>query len=122
MSFTILIVEDKGYEQALMALRLREMLGADIVLWQAQTVLHAIALFAEHQASLDLIILDACVPGDEPTTHRLVRKWRAEGFAKPMIAASSDPYFCEMLKKAGCDEGGMKECAPGFAKHLLLGA
>lgn len=122
MTFSILIVEDKGYEQVLMAHQLRETLGADIVLWQAQTVSEAIALFAEHHASLDLIILDACVPGDAPTTHRLVSRWRAEGFMKPMIAASSEPYFCEMLKKAGCNEGGMKEDAPGFAKRLLLGA
>lgn len=120
-SFTILIVEDKESEQTLMAYRLRKVFGESLVLLQAETLSEAVELFRSHHASLDLIILDACVPGDKPTTIPLVRMWRAGGFTKPMIAASSERLFCRMLVEAGCDEGCSKEDAPNVAKRLLLG-
>ena len=51
---------------------------------------------------VDVIVLDACVPGMQPNTLDLAREVRSK-FTGIMIAISSDKYHREDLMKAGCD-------------------
>jgi hypothetical protein len=53
------------------------------------------------------IVMDACVPGDEPTTEPLVQKFRAT-FTGPMIAASGAWDYRKDLMRAGCDHESPK--------------
>ena len=60
-----------------------------------------IELFEEHQGSLDAIVLDGNLkPG---YGHELARIFRAKGFEKPMIAASSESQLNNYLVRDGCD-------------------
>lgn len=66
-----------------------------------------------------LIIMDACVPGDEPTTLELIKKIR-ETFKGPMIGTSSMSNYRSALLEAGCDYSSDKgTVARTMAKELL---
>lgn len=61
----------------------------------------AVELFEKHRDSLDAIVLDGDLkPG---YGHELARIFRAKGFEKPMIAASSEAVLNDSLVGAGCD-------------------
>lgn len=92
----ILIVEDKQRHYTRWQAALDEVAECTI----ATSIDEARDAFARGQ--FDLIILDACVPGDHPTTPPLAREFR-ETFSGPMVAASSSYGYCEMLRHAGCD-------------------
>jgi len=49
----------------------------------------------------DAIIMDCCVPGNQPTTLNLTKMIRQRGFTNPIIAKSSHPDYCNMLLEAG---------------------
>ena len=57
------------------------------------------------------IVMDACVPGNAPTTQPLVRKLR-ETFTGPIIATSSLPEYRQELLRAGCDHECEQEMLP----------
>lgn len=63
--------------------------------------------FAAH-SDIAAIVVDACVPGNEPNTAPLVRKFR-ETFSGPMIAVSSKGEFRRQLMEAGCNYESLKE-------------
>lgn len=61
----------------------------------------AVELFEKHRDSLDAIVLDGDLkPG---YGHELARIFRAKGFEKPMIAASSEAELTGYLMRDGCD-------------------
>ncbi len=83
----------------------------------AETVETGERLYTENP-DITLIIMDACVPGDEPTTLELTEKIR-KTFKGPMIGASSmSNYRCALLE-AGCDYSSEKTSAMEMAKELL---
>lgn len=89
-------------------------LGDKVVLLLASTIEKAEKMFNEHP-DINLIIMDACVPGDTPTTQPLIRKIR-ETFSGPMLAISSIGPYRKQLLAAGCDY----ECEkPGASKKAL---
>ena len=51
---------------------------------------------------LDIIAVDACVPGSEPNTMEIVKNFRTL-FRGPMIAISNRDDFNNLLVSAGCD-------------------
>src|SRR3990167_9663157 len=57
------------------------------------------------------IVMDACVPGDYPTTPPLVAEIRSKNFTGPIIAISSDAGFRQKLLSAGCSH----ECSDKWA-------
>lgn len=50
-----------------------------------------------------VVVMDACLPGDKPTTSSLVRAIRRLGYKGPMFAGSSESDYNEILLRAGCD-------------------
>ena len=92
----VLIVEDNFDIQR----NYREALESVAEVLSAYTIKEAEELFATNP-DIVAITMDACVPGGKPNTQHLVRMMRAT-FSGPMIAASSDSYYCGLLKDAGC--------------------
>jgi hypothetical protein len=92
----ILIVEDDHFWQD----AYRSDLGNAVEISSAYSVSQARELFLQHAADIKLIVMDACVPGNTPTTLPLVREIRAQ-FTGPMIGASLE--WCVELRAAGCD-------------------
>lgn len=92
----VLMVDDRLQNHT----TLRSLLSDDWELISAYTIQQAEQMFAE--GSYDAIIMDACVPGDKPTTGPLTRKIR-ETYAGPMIAVSSEELYRQDLREAGCD-------------------
>jgi len=79
----------------------REELDGKVVLVSAFSIELAENLFVANP-DIVAIVMDACVPGDRPTTPSLVRKFRST-FAGPMIAVSSMSDYRSQLVDAGCD-------------------
>jgi len=73
--------------------------GAAEVL-SATTVEEAEKMFGDNP-DIALVIMDACVPGDEINTLPLVKKIR-ETFAGPIIAISASDLYRKKLVEAGC--------------------
>ena len=107
----VLIVEDEVYRYSSWQ---QEMDGKEVVLLFASSIEEAEEQFATNLA-IAAIVMDACVPGDEPTTIPLVRQWR-QTFTGPMIAISSMSEYRTMLRHAGCDYESSKE---DLSKKLL---
>jgi len=101
MSTRILIVEDNRDVQMFYKDLL---IGLEIVC--AFTVEEARQAFMDN-SNFAAIVMDACVPGDEPTTPPLVRDFR-KTFKGPMIATSSDDGYNNELMAAGCDYKSFK--------------
>lgn len=80
--------------------------------------LRAVELFEKHKGSIRLIIVDACVPGDNPNTHELTKRLRKD-FTGPIIAASSMPLFAAEIVKAGATEQQDKLKVAARVKQLL---
>lgn len=113
MSKTVLVVEDDGFHHK----RWQRALGDDVVLLSAFSIPQAEQLFLENP-NPDAIVMDACVPGDKPTTIPLVKAIRIH-FSGPIIAASADPKFREMLMAVGCDHQSNKDMLPDKLRVVL---
>lgn len=100
----VLVVEDDRWRHSQWRIGLD---GKEVLFVSALTISEAEKLFAENP-DIVAIIMDACVPGSRLTTEPLVKKFR-ETFAGPMIAASVDPNFRQMLLRAGCDYESEKD-------------
>lgn len=100
---TVLIVEDGIPWQN----RWAKLLVDKVILLQAYRIREARGLFEAHPF-IDLIALDACVPGAIPNTLELARFFR-QSFSGPMIAISSEPDYRQLLMQAGCDQGCSKD-------------
>lgn len=75
--------------------------------------------FDEYSPEIDVIILDGCMPGDDLNTVDFITRARAEGFAKPIIAASGSPLYRQLMFEAGCSHKSEKQHAPGLAWMLV---
>jgi len=92
-------------------------LGKRVTLLPALSIPAAGKIFAEHD-DIDLIAVDACVPGDEINTRPLIRKFR-ETFKGPMIAISKSSLSRECLMTAGCNHECEKKWLPGNIVNIL---
>lgn len=99
----ILVVED---EPAIHRWLCKEFSGQAIIL-SALTIEEGERLFQENP-DLSAVAMDACVPGNKPTTLPLARKIR-QTFKGPMIAISSLDEYRHDLMSAGCNY----ECPKG---------
>lgn len=75
--------------------------------------------FDKYIDSIDVIILDGCIPGSTLNTLGFIEYARRSGFTKPIIAASSLPYYRELMLDAGCSHEAEKEDAPFMASRLV---
>jgi DNA-binding response OmpR family regulator len=112
----VLIVEDEWDWQDQFAEALRGQ--AEII--PAFTLDEGRQKFRANYDAIKLIVMDACVPGDWPTTPPLIREFREAGFKGPMVAASGDSYYRQMLIEAGCDlNSGGKPFVPKIVAAFL---
>lgn len=102
----VLLVEDKSFYHQMY----QERLGDKVEIISAFTIEEAEQLFSSEDG-FDAIVMDACVPGDSPTTPPLVRMIR-ETFTGPMIAISSLNSYRHKLMEAGCDYEATKAGLP----------
>ena len=109
----ILIVEDDTYYYNEWRLELEGM----VVLIFASSIKEAEQQFTTNP-DLSVIVMDACVPGDRPTTPPLVQKFR-ETFSGPMIAISGSEQYRNQLMQAGCDHKSTKEEMSAKVKEVL---
>jgi len=100
---TVLIVEDGVPWQT----RWARLLADKVILLQAYRIRDARDLFADNPY-IDLIALDACVPGAKPNTLELAAHFR-QSFTGPMIAISSEPDYRKQLLDAGCNHDCPKD-------------
>lgn len=71
------------------------------VLVQVETIGAAEQVVVEQD--FDLVVLDACVPGEKPNTLSLVCRWRAEGKPFKIVGVSNNPDNLPGFMGAGCD-------------------
>ncbi len=111
---TILIVEDGESYQNRYARELAD--HANIL--AAYNIHDAERLFEENKGNISLIVMDACVPGDSPTTLGLTREFK-KTFEMPMIAASSISDYRQDLLLAGCTHEASKYDVSKLVVQLL---
>jgi len=92
----VLIVEDLPHYQVLWRRRLSEV----ATVLSATTIVDAEKMFAEN-ADIEVVVLDACVPGTTPTTFGLIKSFK-KTFDGPMIAISSEENFRKEMLLLGC--------------------
>ena len=109
----VLLVEDDRF----MHEWLSDKLNGKVELISAFSIEEAEQQFAANP-DIAAIVMDACVPGNRPTTPPLVRKFR-ETFTGPMIAASTISAYKQMLIGAGCDHECEKENVPAKVLQVL---
>jgi len=109
----VLIVEDdKAWSELI-----RRGLGDKVLILFAHSLAEGEEVFRKN-LDIDLIIMDACVPGDKPNAQFLVRDIR-KTFTGPIIAMSSMPTYRKVLLAAGCDYE-VEEKAQAAKKALEL--
>ncbi len=113
MSKKVLIVEDEECKYD----RWRREFDNKVELIFAPSIEEAEEQFTA-SPDIDAIVMDACVPGDSPTTPPLVRKFR-ETFTGPIIAISSLPEYRAKLVSAGCDHESTKDAMPMKVLEVL---
>lgn len=97
MSVKILVVDDTKHWH----FRWREELGDKVLIVSAFSIEEAREHFAANP-DIVAIVMDACVPGDRPTTLPLVEEFRRT-FKGPIVAVSSIPSYRKQLVIVGCD-------------------
>lgn len=112
--FKILVVEDNEPDFSDMELGLSNLA---VVFW-AETLEKGEACFRENP-DVDLIIMDACVPGNEPNSMPLIASILASGYTKPIIAISGMANFSRMLVTAGATHEATKQGVVKMARDLL---
>jgi CheY-like chemotaxis protein len=109
----VLIIEDEPYRQKWW----KEDLESKVEVLSALTIQQAEELFAGNP-DVALIVMDACLSGRSPDTILLVKKIR-QTFSGPMIAASGNPEYRELLCEAGCDHSCEKYKVPKKVLEIL---
>ena len=113
MNKKVLIVEDEEY----MYKRWCQELDGRVALLFAPSIEEAEEQFIANP-DIVAIVMDACVPGDSPTTPSLVRKFR-QTFTGPMIAISRLESYRRQLIQAGCDHESTKDAMPAKVLEVL---
>ncbi|MDP1833436.1 MAG: response regulator [Candidatus Moranbacteria bacterium] len=110
----VLVIEDHdGYFR-----RINEELNGKVEVLRATTLEEGEDLFRRN-TDIDLIIMDACVPGDRPNSMSLVRKIVQAGFTKPIIACSGLYEYREELLNAGATHDAKKNKVAELALEIL---
>lgn len=109
----VLIVEDRRINQEIYAAELQ----GKVFLMQAMNLEDGQRLFMENP-DVALIVMDACLSGDEPDSISLVKKIR-ETFSGPMIAASAAAEYRKLLLRAGCSHESPKCDVPDLVCKIL---
>lgn len=110
----VLVVEDFDYFFNM----INRGLSSEIEVLRARTLKEGNNLF-QNNPDVDLIIMGACVPGDEPNAMPLVKKIVDSGYKRPIIACSSISPFTKKLICAGATHESSKEGAAKLALKLL---
>ena len=113
MTKKVLIVDDSIQWQKIWG----EMLGGKIEVISAYSIKEARGKFADNP-DVDAIVMDACVPGDEPTTPPLVIEFR-KTYKGPIVAISSLPEYQKILMHVGCDHSADKNTMPEYLLNFL---
>ncbi len=97
----ILLIED---DETWVGLLTRGLASHEVV--SAVSTTQAIKLWKEHSGKFDAIICDHYLEEyngrDRRNSLQIIRRIRADGFAGPMIATSSDEVMRDVQKEAGC--------------------
>ncbi|MDP2668341.1 MAG: response regulator [bacterium] len=109
----VLVVEDKERYQYGWA----DALGEKIEVLHAFTIEEGRRLF-DANPDIDAVVMDACVPGNEPNSIPLV-KYIRKSFKGPVIAASTEKIFRERLIEAGCNFESEKDRVPAIVNEVL---
>jgi len=110
----VLVVEDhEGYFAAI-----NHDLKDKVEVLHAETLEEGDNLFQSHP-DVDLVIMDACVPGDSPNAMPLVKKIVDSGYSKPIIACSSMPFYTRKLVDVGATHQSDKYGVAKMALELL---
>lgn len=114
----LLLVEDySGYDE-LFKISLEEA-GINIEVLSAKTIEEADRLFNQYAKNIEIIIMDACVPGKTPNTMNLIKEILKSGFTGPIVASSSNEEYNEVLVSAGATHSAEKDKAIKFTINLL---
>lgn len=113
MSKKVLVVEDEKHWWG----RWRRELDGKVILLCVPSIEEAEEQFAAN-SDIAAIVMDACVPGDLPTTPLLVWKLR-QTFTGPMIAISSLGKYRRQLVQAGCDHESTKDALSAKLLEVL---
>lgn len=92
----VLVVDD----QRTFHMIARERLNGMVRSLHARTIEEAQSLY-ETNPDVRVIVMDACVPGNTPTTHHFVRELR-KSFRGPIIGCSNDFSNLYIMSNAGC--------------------
>ena len=117
MPIKLLIVEDDHSLQEAWKRAIEDYFGSEIILFQATTIPDAQKLWDENP-DIDVIAMDACVPGCEPNTIPLVEHIKGM-FKGTMITISGSADYRKLLMEAGCDVECEKSKLPQTLKRLL---
>ena len=109
----LIVDDDKQWQRTFV----RAFTDKGIQVLGALTIKQAEEMFVENP-DIKAVVMDACVPGDDPTTLPLTRKFR-ETFSGPMIAISSRDDFRRQLMAAGCDRECLKQDLPQKLCEIL---
>ncbi len=115
MPKVLLIEDDEFYSEFIKA----DLEKGGVVVLLSTTLNGGYELFNKHSDSIDLIIMDACVPGDRPNSMPLVRTIIESGYSKPIIACSSMPQYRGALTSVGATHQAGKNEAATMALRLL---
>lgn len=113
MSKKVLIVEDEKYRYGIW----RQQFGNKVILLFASSIKDAEEQF-DANPDIAAIAMDACVPGESPTTPPLVRKFR-QTFMGPILAISSSEAYRQQLIHAGCNYECTKDAMPVKVLEVL---
>lgn len=111
----ILIIEDSESWGELFSMDL----AADFEIELATTQESARQLVEAHKGELAAVVMDACVPGDNPNTQYLT-EWVRSQFAGPIIAASSSKKWAQNLTEHGASHFCEKTELAAKVREVLL--
>ena len=93
----VLVVDDDKSIHEFLATRMKD----KVVLLKALTLQQGEELFNANP-DISVVVIDACVPGNQPNSQWLVRKIRKTFVDLPIIAISSVNAYQQKLLLAGC--------------------
>lgn len=115
---TILVVEDEIRFVDLLKCWLETPEGVFDVL-HAEDLDTGSKLFNENSNKINLVVVDACVPGSHPNSMLLIKEIIRSGFKGPVVATSSNPDFNNILIEAGATHKVAKGKTGPFVLELL---
>lgn len=81
-------------------------------LFVASSLEEAWNIFKNHNGTFHVIMLDACVPGDEPNVREFIRKIQGAAYAGLLHGVHGNPEFRDRLEAWGCASVSGKDAGP----------